>query len=83
VTSTVRSLGNPPVTGFGRRVEDDRQIHSLDMLSAEQEGESGHFPDVESGKINVITVLERESEQVCDKSDGDSDRKLVSIGSAY
>jgi hypothetical protein len=53
------------------------------MLSAEQEGESGHFPDVESGKINVITVLERESEQVCDKSDGDSDRKLVSIGSAY
>jgi hypothetical protein len=52
------------------------------MLSKELEGEPTLFQDVETGQIKVVTVLEPEAEQICDTSDGASDRKLVAPGSA-
>jgi hypothetical protein len=52
------------------------------MLSSKQDLESEDYPDVESGKIQVVTVLEQHTEQVNDTTDGASDRNLVSIGSA-
>ena len=82
--ATLRSVGNAPATSVGRRVGDHDQIHSLDVLSNEQEAQSGSsLEDVEAGKIKVVTVLEQYTEQVCDSSYGASDRKLVSPGRAF
>ena len=52
------------------------------MLSSKQDLESGDYPDVESGKIQVVTVLKQHTELVNDTTDGASDRNLVLIGSA-
>jgi hypothetical protein len=80
--SAVQNTRHPSLTGGGRRVGRDGKVLSLDMLSSKQDLESEDYPDVESGKIQVVTVLEQHTEQVNDTTDGASDRNLVSIGSA-
>ena len=80
--SVVQSRGNASFTETGRRVEGNAKGHPLETISNAQEGDSRHFEEVESGEVEVVTVLEQESEPVCDLSDGASDRKLVSTGFA-
>jgi hypothetical protein len=57
--------------------------HPLDTLTSTDESDSNHFQDVENGEVSVITMLQRKSEHGCDRSDGASDRKLVSTSLAY
>jgi hypothetical protein len=80
--SAVQSAGNSRFSEVARRVDADGRIHSLDILSKELEVGPKLVQDVETGKIMAVTVLELESEQGCDTSDGASDRKLVALGLA-
>jgi hypothetical protein len=80
--STVRSSGNPPVTGVASQVDWNRQSHSLIRLSNEPEHNVRYIQDIETGKIKQVIIVDQESEQVCSGSDGASDRKLVLPGSA-
>jgi hypothetical protein len=80
--STVQSVGNAPVTGVVRQIVGNEQSHSLDTLSTKPESEATYFHDIESGKIKEAIFLEHGSEQVCDRSDGASERKLVEPGTA-
>ena len=57
--------------------------HPLDMLTNTDESDSNPFQDVENGEVSVITVLQQKSEYGYDRSDGASDKKLVSTGLAY
>ena len=57
--------------------------HPLDTLSNTGVGDSNHIQDAENGEVGVITVLQQELEHVCDRSDEDSDKKLVPTGLAY
>jgi hypothetical protein len=81
--STVQSVGNAPVKGVVRQIVGNEQSHSLQTLSTEPESEARYFHDVESGKIKEAVFLEHESEQVWDRSDGASERKLVEPGTAF
>lgn len=79
--SAVQNTRHPSLISGGRRVGRDGKVLSLDMLSSKRDLESEDYPDVESGKIQVVTVLEQHTELVNDTTDGASDRNLVSISS--
>jgi len=81
--STVQSGGNPPVTGVATQVGWDGQSHSLVRLSKELECNVRYIQDIETGKIKQVIIVDQESEQVCNRSDGASDRKLVMPGTAF
>jgi hypothetical protein len=81
--SSAQSRGNASFPGVGSRFENISKNHHLNTFPNAQEGERGYSQDVESGKIKVVTILEQESEAVCDKSDMGSDRKLVAPGFAF
>lgn len=81
--SAAQSRGSGPFTEPRSRVQSNAKSHPLDTLSNAQESDSGHFQDAESGEVGVITVLPQQLEHACDRSDGASDRELVSTGLAY
>jgi hypothetical protein len=82
-TSVGQSCGSGPFTEPRSRVQSNAKGHPLDTLSNVQESDFGHFQDVESGEVGVIMVPPQQSEHSCDRSDGASDRELVSTGLAY
>jgi hypothetical protein len=81
--SVAQSGGSGPFARQGSQAKGNVKGHPLDTLTTTDESDSNHFQDVESGEISVITVLQQKSEYGCDRSDGASDRKLVSTGIAY
>jgi hypothetical protein len=81
--STVQSGGNPPVTGVATQVGWNGQSHSLVRLSNEVKGNVRYIQDIETGQIKEVIIMDQESEQACNRSDGASDRKLVMPGSAF
>lgn len=75
-----QSCGSGPFTEPRSRLHSNAKSHPLDTLLDAQENDSGHFQDVESGEVGVIMVLPQQPEHTCDRSDGVSDRELVSTG---
>jgi hypothetical protein len=82
-TSVAQSRGNGPFAGQGNQVKGNVKGHPLDMFENTDESDSNRFQDVENGEVRVIAVPQQELEHVCDRSDGASDRNLVSTGPAY
>jgi hypothetical protein len=80
--SVPQSRGSGPFAEPRSRLPSNAKSHPLDTLSDDQERDSGHFRDVESGEVGVITVLPQQPEHGCDRSDGASDRELVSTSLA-
>jgi hypothetical protein len=79
---SAQSRGSGPFTEPRSRLPSNAKSHPLDTLSNAQESDFGHFQDVESGEDGVITALPQQPEHACDRSDGASDRELVSTSLA-